>query len=373
MKVLYIGHYREGTGWSQAAIDYISAMDRGGIDVVCRNMSLTGTNAKVPERINELENKDLQGIDMCLQHILPHHLVATNKFKKNVALFVTESSSIKHTPWYINLKNMDYVWVPNDTNKSVLVTDGFDAEKIKVVPYAFDLNKYSANRDKLNLYSANGRFKFYYIGELSDRKNILSIVRAFHSEFSNGENVCLVLKLRKHGVDANTLHKHFSKLSTSIKQQLRIHKKMEYYPPEIVLTAEADDDIIQDLHNTCDCYVSPSHGEGWSIPSFEAMCYGNTPICSNESGPKYYINPNNKSTGTLLNGVYGVCTHGDPAFPEIFTGREEWFIPSESELKKSMRWYFENQDLVDRKAGLEQAQKFSYESVAKIIKDILDE
>ena len=34
MKVLYLGHYKEGTGWSQAAIDYILAMDSVGIDVV---------------------------------------------------------------------------------------------------------------------------------------------------------------------------------------------------------------------------------------------------------------------------------------------------------------------------------------------------
>ena len=37
MKVLYFGHYKEGTGWAQAAIDYILALDSVGVDVVCRN------------------------------------------------------------------------------------------------------------------------------------------------------------------------------------------------------------------------------------------------------------------------------------------------------------------------------------------------
>ena len=55
MKVLYIAHYKEGTGWSQAAIDYILAMDSVGIDVACRNVSLTGANAEVPKRLLELE------------------------------------------------------------------------------------------------------------------------------------------------------------------------------------------------------------------------------------------------------------------------------------------------------------------------------
>ena len=41
MKVLYIGHYKEFGGWSQAAIDNILALDKIGVDVVCRNVTLT--------------------------------------------------------------------------------------------------------------------------------------------------------------------------------------------------------------------------------------------------------------------------------------------------------------------------------------------
>jgi len=33
MKVLYIGHYRDGTGWGNAAVNNILAMDAAGIDV----------------------------------------------------------------------------------------------------------------------------------------------------------------------------------------------------------------------------------------------------------------------------------------------------------------------------------------------------
>ncbi len=43
MKVLYIGCYRDHTGWGQAAIDYILAMDSVGIDVVCRPLKLNQT------------------------------------------------------------------------------------------------------------------------------------------------------------------------------------------------------------------------------------------------------------------------------------------------------------------------------------------
>lgn len=373
MKVLYFGHYREGTGWARVAIDYMLSMERCGIDVVCRNVQLTDRLANVPEKILEMEQKDLNNVDFCLQNVLPHHLVATNKFKKNIALFVTESNTIKFSPWYNYLKNMDYVWVPNNQNMSVLINDGIKQDCVKVVPYTFDLATYKEERKKINLYDANHKFKFYYVGDLNDRKNISSILKCFYSEFTCGENVCLVLKIKKHGVDPDTLREQFLKAAGSMKEKLRIHKRPEYYPSEIVLTAEASDSVIQDIHYTCDCYVAPSHGEGWSLPAFEAMCYGKTPICSNEGGPKEFINSQDKNTGTLVGGTMGVCSHTDPAFPDIFTGKEEWFIPSEKEVKQAMRWYYENKDKIDRSAGLDQASKFSYESIGQKIKDILDE
>jgi len=58
MKVLYIGHYKEFGGWSQAATDNILALDSVGIDVVCRNVTLTKDKDDINPRILQLEQKD---------------------------------------------------------------------------------------------------------------------------------------------------------------------------------------------------------------------------------------------------------------------------------------------------------------------------
>ena len=76
--------------------------------------------------------------------------------------------------------------------------------------------------------------------------------------------------------------------------------------------------------------------------------------------------------GWCVDGSYGVCECPDAAFPEIFTGREEWFMPSESEIKKAMRYYFENRHSIDRKAGKKRAELYSYENIGNKIKDILN-
>ena len=80
MKVLYIGCYREGTGWGQAAIDYILAMDSVGIDVVPRAVKLNNNQPELPQRILELESKDSSGSDVCIQHVLPHMMDYNSKF-----------------------------------------------------------------------------------------------------------------------------------------------------------------------------------------------------------------------------------------------------------------------------------------------------
>ena len=67
-----------------------------------------------------------------------------------------------------------------------------------------------------------------------------------------------------------------------------------------------------------------------------------------------------------------VCNHSDPAFPNIFTGRENWFTPDEKEIKKAMRYYYENRDIIDRTSGLKNAEKYSYANIGNIIKELLN-
>lgn len=371
MKILYIGHYKEGSGWSKAAIDLILAMHSVGLDVVCRNIKLTDNNPKIDPTILQLEQKSLNNIDVCIQHVLPHHMVGTQKFKKNIAYFVAESNSTLYNPWMICLQNMDEVWVPNASLFNNLISDGLPEKKIRIVHHAANTSK-KIPTEKL-IFPDNNKFKFYYIGELNDRKNIESIIRSFHSEFANFEPVSLVLKIKKYGLHSQDLVKYCEQICSTIKQELRMYKDTDSYHKELIIGDDLDDKLIEVLHNSCDCFVSPSHGEGWSIPAFDAMRMGKTPICSNEGGPKEFIDQNDPNTGKLINGIYSVCNHSDPAFMDIFTGREEWFIPSESEIKKAMRYYYQNRFNIDRTAGAKMAEKFSYQNVGNCIKELLND
>ena len=116
MKVLYINNYKDGTGWSNAGINNILALDSAGIDVVPRAITFEDQHHDYPERIKELEQTPTNGCTVCIQHTLPH-LYSYDYRSKNIGCLDTERSHFKVTGWqyYINL--MDEVWVPTSAVK----------------------------------------------------------------------------------------------------------------------------------------------------------------------------------------------------------------------------------------------------------------
>lgn len=378
MKVLYIGHYREFGGWGQAAKDHILALDKVGVDVVCRNVTLTG-DREITGRLLELEQKDTSGCDVCIQHVLPHHLVGTRQFRKNIAFVETETVSIKHLPWFDLLKQADEVWTPNRQAKEFLDADGLNVPTA-VVPHPCDIKKYAGSYKDVNIPPAEGKFRFYYIGDMNDRKNIDAIITCFHSEFDAGENAALILKINKFGKSQQEIKDVFDKRLFDVKQSLRMHPNPTDYARDITIIGELPDDQLYGLHKYCHCFLSPSHGEAWSLPAFDAMVFGNTPICSDFGGPREFIDRNNAQTGTLVGGCYKTCKCSDSAFPDMFTGREFWFDADEMQMRAAMRRYFEaakDDPAAAKRANqaycIGLAQQFDYDAVGTLMKDKLNE
>lgn len=372
MKLLYIGHYKENSGWSKAAINNIEAIASTDIDIVCRSVKLTDTKPILSNNILNMENKDLNNVDYCIQNVLPHHITGTDKFRKNIAYFINDLDSIKTHYWYNNLQLVDEIWVPNNDSKNNLIQDGIDENTIRVIPIAANMDHYKPIDKRIFFEHSDHTFKFYFICEIDDRKNIESIVRCFHSEFHSTEPVSLVLKVKRTDTNTNELRQSIVSLCSQIKNNMRLYKNLSDYHDEIIITENFTDEQMRILHQSCDCYVGPTHGEGWGIPAFDAMCYGNTPICSKEGGPKDFIDPNNKNTGWLVSGMPGICNHRNAAFQDIFTGNHHWFMPNEVEIKAAMRHYYENKSK-KHADGLEQGKKFSYSRVGQMIKEALND
>lgn len=379
MKVLYIGHYKEFGGWGQAATDYILALDQVGVDVVCRNVTLTRDRPDVDPRILKLEQKSAEGCTVCIQHVLPHHIEKTDAFDKNIAFFAGESTSIKHLPWLDHLQLVDQVWVPNSQLKESLEQDGIGVD-VRVVPHTCDLKRFTTSYDPLDIPVIENKFKFYYIGDVNARKNIDSIITCFNAEFDKYDDVCLVVKVNKFGVAPEELTKKLDQQFATIKQSMRMYKDISEYPREVIISQKFSDQQLCALHSQCDCFIAPSRGEAWSIPSFDAMAFGSTPIVSDFGGTRDFIDRSNWRTGHLIKGVLSSCKYPDPAFPDLFTAREFWFQPCENHIREQMRTSYNSwkKDQISYKArnqaaGLKRAMDYSYDNIGKLMKEIVSE
>lgn len=371
-KVLYVGHYRERGGWSNCATNQILAMDSVGINVVCRSVELTRANNKPHPTLEELEQKDLKNVTHCIQHVLPHHMVGTNSFK-NIAYYVAESIHTKKNAWHNFLKLMGEVWVPNEQLKQN--TEQFIAGDIKVIPHAFNMETYKKKYEVVDFGLPKDTFKFYSIADLNARKNITSLIRCYYNAFGPNDNVALILKVKKFGHEERQIQEYLNSHIQNVQKRMRLYPKTNKYPPIVFITSDTEEDFINTIHLSCDCFVSCSHAEGWSMPAFDAMCFGNTPICTSEGGTKEFITAD-KGSGTLVSSRMEICDQQDGAFSHIFTGSEFWFSPDEKEIVDSMMHYYKNRDryrsIKTSGASIAYGEKFSYDSVGNKIGEQLN-
>ena len=128
------------------------------------------------------------------------------------------------------------------------------------------------------------------------------------------------------------------------------------------------------LHKTCNCFVMPSHGEAWCIPAFDAMGFGNTPICTNVGGMADFVG----NAGLLVSGRWEpVCGMTD-TFTDLFTAEENWYSVDINDLCRTMREVYTLYQESDPKyskmkqQGLLQAFEYSHEMIGNKIKELLN-
>ena len=163
MKILYIGCYREGTGWGNSAIDYILSLDSAGVEVVCRPVKLNNRNPEIPNRILELEARDSSGCDICIQHVLPHHMEYNSAFKKNIGLYFTETSSFEYSTWPNRINQLDEGWVSCQQSLDASIYSGVKIP-LKVFPIPTNISRFERSYEPLDIPEVKNSFVFYFIG-----------------------------------------------------------------------------------------------------------------------------------------------------------------------------------------------------------------
>ena len=376
MKVLYISNYKDGTGWGNAATDYILAMDSVGIDVVCRSISFNGEKGEVHPRILELERKSSRHSNVCIQHLLPHMLDYNGRFEKNIALYESETSNFKSSRLTEYINTMDEAWVVNKQMSEASLSSGVESP-IRIIPHTFDTSKYDKEYKPLDIpyMDIENKFVFYFIGEAIRRKNIFALIKAFHLEFDVDEPVDLIIKASKGGMSDDDCGKYIKELCDTAKENLKLYPSNDLYKSEFITTGFLDNEKMMRFHKTMDCFVMPSYGEAWCLPAFDAMAMGSTPICTNVGGMSDFLSDGG---GTLIDGVLEPAFGMTETFQDLYTGREDCVSINVRKLQKAMRRMYYLASNSDskytnlQKQGREIADKYSYENIGNRIKEALN-
>ena len=379
MKVLFIGHYREQSGWGRAACEYILALDEVGVDVVCRAVKLNDIQAEIPERIKELENKSTDGAEICIQCLLPHQLHYNGNFKRNICIPFIDTIELDRHPWISQMENFE-IWSPCvSLDAAIEDIKEYEDESCReinraaIVPVPCDPSKYLSTQTPLDIgVDLSGKFIFYSIFDLTPRKNMLGLLKAFHTAFEPWEDVALIIKTGKFGKPADEVRSVCIDMNKKICQSLKLYPEGEYNNP-IFITEQLTDEQIEQLHVLGDCFVLPTFGEAWCFPAFDAMGYGNKPIVTKNTSCDDYITD---TTGTLCKSVPQPVSGMTDTFSEIFNGHEIWHEPSIIDFARSMRGMYEDRYVPIPKNnpqnGYERTMDFSRTVVGNKMKELLN-
>jgi glycosyltransferase involved in cell wall biosynthesis len=335
--IKYINPIFDGSGYSQAGRQYVLALHKLGIPITISPISfeLAKPNLGEDEKIlRSLVNKKID-YNVVLCHTTPEFW---EKFKEPGKIFIGytiwETSKL-HPSWskYIN-DTADLCMVGCDWNVGVFKDSGVSIPVVNV-PHIMDVNEFK----NITPYNINGidtsAYVYYFIGQWTERKNVLSLIKTYWRTFRHEENVALVMKTYRN--DYSDSEK--DAVRTTMKRLKSVCAMEGYtYPPVYLILDMLSDMEIKGLHARGNCYISLDRGEGFGLSTATAGAAGNPVIATGFGGATEYL----KKDNSYLVDYVETCCHGMP-WSRWYSLDQYWAFPNEKHASELMRYVYENQ------------------------------
>ena len=199
-----------------------------------------------------------------------HHIFYDNYEGPKIAYNVWEST-LQPQQYFNKLKEFDEMWVPSKWQRDCTIAQGYDPNKIKVVPEGVDVNTFFPDKESTHPLTKD-KFTFFVAGRWDYRKSIKEIIETFIKTFDKNEPVELVLSV-DNPFSNDGLKTTEERLKHYGLEDDRI--KILHFPPR--------EEYIR-LLKSCSVFVSCARAEGWNLPLIEAMACGTPSIYSDCSG-----------------------------------------------------------------------------------------
>jgi len=280
-RIKYIG-FDEATGYGISSRALFDSLRKEGAEV--KWVGIKPGNVE-GGGIHHTIHED-RSFDVIIVHTVPeyypywyHKEKSQNPNVRIWAYTAWETSKIPNH-WVELLNLMDGILIPSNWNREVFIACGITSA-VKVLPHISEFagnNVAGCQRLWLDGIIADKEkpFLFYTIGVWNERKNTELLMRAFSDEFLPHENAALIVKTGKADWTSykrdwrRGFRKGLGKAKDAFKKALgEKHSSRIYHLDNDFPAGE-----IAGLHESCDCFVSLSRGEGWGMGAYEAAWFG---------------------------------------------------------------------------------------------------
>jgi len=327
------------SGYEQLSREMAIALDKLGVIVHIEPKFEWNQNALAMEREERerLQRMLKQGIDETIKIVhqkCDGRFTDINKTRFCFTLFETNKCPID---WIKQFKEQcNEIWTFSNWLKNKWKMNS--AIDVQVIPFSINIDVFKPRIEPYKFENLKG-FNFISIGDWTERKNIKGLIKAYCEEFTNKDDVGLILKIHYSGF----VERNFEEIRKKIRECVNVYPEHApiFYIPEMIKNID-----MAKLYNSSQCFVLPTRGEGLCLPAAEAMACELPVIISKWGGHLDFVNEDN---GLLIEGEEVLINDLNyiRKCPEAFN--HNWFEANIEDLKSKMRFAYENQELMKEK------------------------
>ena len=332
--VKYIGPLFDGSGYAEAARNYVLAIHKKGYPITVQPISFEKTHPDLGSDLDVLRSLINNKIpyDKVIAHCTPdlwHQCVTPEVNKYLIGFTVWETSNI-HPTWTKACNQVQEVWLPCDWNMQVFKDSGVTVPLYKI-PHTIEVPNLST-LPNFNLEGiSEDTFVFYSVFQWQERKNPYGLLAAYNAAFHQKEDVVLVLK---------TYKKEASDGKDDLRQQIvnfRTFLNLDSYPRIFLIVENLSREGMLALHKRGDCFVLLQRAEGWGLPHFEASVCGKPVITPSYGGQTEFL----KEDNSYLIDYQMSPVSGMPWSP-YYKGDQWWCEPNLKQAVETLRHVYAN-------------------------------
>ncbi len=176
-------------------------------------------------------------------------------------------------PWEFSHLRRDFVeffskaveiWTPSTFSREAMVRSGLPFDQVQVIPNGIDPQLFTPYGDAYPL-PTQKRLRLLYVGGTIFRKGIDVLLAAYAKAFTASDDVVLVIK----DMGGDSFYR-----GQTAQQLIQQFQQTPNAPEVLYIDQTLSPEEMAQLYRACTALVMPYRGEGFSLPTLEAMACG---------------------------------------------------------------------------------------------------